>query len=614
MELRRDLVDSSDEEDVASRRGLGEPLAPARTDAGNDAARLVSAFMVERQHRELGAMRSEEQRLRSRLAALTSSQRFEECIVARDALRLLTEKIGALSTAAAEPAAAPAPEVARQRQRQRLVASSSSSDSEPDGDPPPLAAVAVGAGKQQPGAGAGQAAPKGSQPQQPRTKRRRAPRRRQQQRHAPLQRLAAGLPTSPASSGARRTASAAAAETRARLEGALWHCLRHLRAGAQLPQSARHDRGRAFAHWDARGAGRLGLAEFGMAVRRGGLVSSAQISDAELITLFVLLSAQRSTEGWLGEIAWGEFVWGAGAGDRIGWLATQMAREAEAAGTLGRSPSARTSSPRRRAAAINTSPRRRRSPAARRRSGGGGRSPSPRRRQRGAGAGRAGGAAEPRRSPRQAHATAPPTRTPRRRQRSSSSSSSPSPLPPSAAVHIPAVAVAFGSGTHSPRAQLTTTARGSTDTARRSAAHCLIAGVARPSSPGAGGAPPSRASPLSALPAVSPFLAWIGSPCLRHCAHGASIGAGAAAAQHAEAAARATGLPKRARRGPGGGRGEGGKQMGPAGPENQGAAAGSRSAGIASHFAFFDAIVSFVFWRRARWPSTVCCRCCCERD
>jgi hypothetical protein len=26
--------------------------------------------------------------------------------------------------------------------------------------------------------------------------------------------------------------------------------------------------------------------------------------------------------------------------------------------------------------------------------------------------------------------------------------------------------------------------------------------------------------------AVSPFLAWIGSPCLRHCLHGASIGGG----------------------------------------------------------------------------------------
>jgi hypothetical protein len=26
--------------------------------------------------------------------------------------------------------------------------------------------------------------------------------------------------------------------------------------------------------------------------------------------------------------------------------------------------------------------------------------------------------------------------------------------------------------------------------------------------------------------AVSPFLAWVGSPCLRHCVHGASIGGG----------------------------------------------------------------------------------------
>jgi hypothetical protein len=29
------------------------------------------------------------------------------------------------------------------------------------------------------------------------------------------------------------------------------------------------------------------------------------------------------------------------------------------------------------------------------------------------------------------------------------------------------------------------------------------------------------------IAAVSAFLAWIGSPCLRHCVHGASIGVGA---------------------------------------------------------------------------------------
>jgi hypothetical protein len=37
-----------------------------------------------------------------------------------------------------------------------------------------------------------------------------------------------------------------------------------------------------------------------------------------------------------------------------------------------------------------------------------------------------------------------------------------------------------------------------------------------------------RRGTAAAAAAVSPFLAWIGSPCLRHCVHGASIGGGGA--------------------------------------------------------------------------------------
>jgi hypothetical protein len=40
------------------------------------------------------------------------------------------------------------------------------------------------------------------------------------------------------------------------------------------------------------------------------------------------------------------------------------------------------------------------------------------------------------------------------------------------------------------------------------------------------GAGAPTAAPSSPVCAVSPFLAWIGSPCLRHCVHGASIGGG----------------------------------------------------------------------------------------
>jgi hypothetical protein len=43
------------------------------------------------------------------------------------------------------------------------------------------------------------------------------------------------------------------------------------------------------------------------------------------------------------------------------------------------------------------------------------------------------------------------------------------------------------------------------------------------------GAGAPTAAPSSPVCAVSPFLAWIGSPCLRHCVHGASIGGGGGA-------------------------------------------------------------------------------------
>jgi hypothetical protein len=68
-------------------------------------------------------------------------------------------------------------------------------------------------------------------------------------------------------------------------------------------------------------------------------------------------------------------------------------------------------------------------------------------------------------------------------------------------------------------------------------------------------APPEQSTPAPAAAAVSAFLAWIRSPCLRHCVHGASI-IGAAAARGLlarRARAHAGGLRLRAL----GGRGDG---------------------------------------------------------
>jgi hypothetical protein len=47
----------------------------------------------------------------------------------------------------------------------------------------------------------------------------------------------------------------------------------------------------------------------------------------------------------------------------------------------------------------------------------------------------------------------------------------------------------------------------------------------------------SAGAAAAAAAAVSAFLAWIRSPCLRHCVHGASIGGGSAAVAAAAAAA-----------------------------------------------------------------------------
>jgi hypothetical protein len=49
----------------------------------------------------------------------------------------------------------------------------------------------------------------------------------------------------------------------------------------------------------------------------------------------------------------------------------------------------------------------------------------------------------------------------------------------------------------------------------------------------------AAAAAASAAAAVSAFLAWIRSPCLRHCVHGASIGGGGGGGADAEPPARA---------------------------------------------------------------------------
>jgi hypothetical protein len=72
-----------------------------------------------------------------------------------------------------------------------------------------------------------------------------------------------------------------------------------------------------------------------------------------------------------------------------------------------------------------------------------------------------------------------------------------------------------------------------------------LADPAQPPSPalaftGAASAVPTPAAPAPAV-GVSPFLSWIGSPFLRHCVHGASIGrpaGGVCAASHRAAAQR----------------------------------------------------------------------------
>jgi hypothetical protein len=62
--------------------------------------------------------------------------------------------------------------------------------------------------------------------------------------------------------------------------------------------------------------------------------------------------------------------------------------------------------------------------------------------------------------------------------------------------------------------------------------------------------------------AVSPFLAWIGSPCLRRCVHGVSTGGGARRTQPGVRAERLALAPKGAGRGKGKGRGASREQLG----------------------------------------------------
>jgi hypothetical protein len=49
-----------------------------------------------------------------------------------------------------------------------------------------------------------------------------------------------------------------------------------------------------------------------------------------------------------------------------------------------------------------------------------------------------------------------------------------------------------------------------------------------------GGATPHTRVAATKAARVSPFFAWIGSPCLRHCVHGASIGGGRWRAERGE--------------------------------------------------------------------------------